>query len=58
MGNSAVSDIRIREIYVNLKNYSFDVLGGYKMDEKEAQKFIEWFEEMEAAEDASTSGSI
>ena len=40
-------DIRIREIYVNLKNYDFDVCGSYKMDASEAKKFVEWFEEME-----------
>lgn len=40
-------DLRLREIYVNLKNYDFDVHGSYKLDRNEANKFISWFEEME-----------
>ena len=30
-------DIRLKEIYVNLKNHDFDVLGRYKMDKNEAK---------------------
>lgn len=46
MKNNAETDMRIKEIYVNLKNFNFDIFSCYKMNEKEAEKFIEWFEEM------------
>ena len=37
-------DIRLKEIYVNLKNHDFDVLGRYKMDKNEANKFIDTYD--------------
>lgn len=36
-----INDLRLTEIYVNLKNHDFESCGNYKMDEKEAEKFIE-----------------
>lgn len=33
-------DLRLKEFYVNLKNYDFDVHGSYKIDENEAKKLI------------------
>lgn len=47
MSEKETPDIRLREIYVNLKNYDFDINGSYKMEQAEANKFIECFEEME-----------
>lgn len=38
-------DIRIKEVMCNLKNYSFDVLGAYRMDKREAQKLLHGLEE-------------
>lgn len=38
-------DIRIKEVMCNLKNYSFDVLGAYRMDKREAQKLLDGLEE-------------
>lgn len=43
-------DIGLQEVYVNLKNYDFDVLGSYKMDPKEAQKIIDYVERLKGAE--------
>jgi len=43
-------DIGLQEVYVNLKNYDFDVLGSYKMDSKEAQKIIDYVERLKGAE--------
>ena len=37
----AINDLRLTEIYVNLKNHDFESCGNYKIDEKEAEKFIE-----------------
>lgn len=33
-------DIRLTEIAVNLKNHDFEACGNYKMDHKEAEKFL------------------
>ena len=43
-------DLRIQEIYVNLKNFDFDILGNYKMDKSEAQKLIDYVEDIKGAE--------
>lgn len=34
--------LKLKEVYVNLKNYDFDALGNYKMDQREAQKIIDY----------------
>lgn len=39
-------DIRLKEIYVNLKNHEFELLGDYKVDENEAKKFMDAVEDM------------
>lgn len=57
MNEKEAIDLRVREIYVNLKNYDFEVHGSYKMDKSEASKFISWFEEMEGCKDVSTSSN-
>jgi len=39
--------IELKEIYVNLKNHEFDLLGDYKIDENEAKKLMKAIEEVE-----------
>jgi hypothetical protein len=34
-------DLRIKEVMCNLRNYNFDELGPYKMDELEARKLLD-----------------
>lgn len=46
----AVNDIGLTEIYVNLKNYDFDTCGNYKMDKKEAEKFVRVYKEIRGIE--------
>ena len=41
-----LTDIRFRELYSNFKNYDFDVLGKYGIDENEAKKLMSFIEEM------------
>lgn len=48
-------DLRLKEIYVNLKNFDFEVFGSYKMDKNEADKFMRCVEEMEVGKDVSAS---
>lgn len=48
-------DIGLQEIYVNLKNYDFDILGNYKMDQKEAQKIIDYVENLKEAENEKSN---
>ncbi len=43
-------DIGLIEVYNNLKNYDFDILGNYKMDKREAQKLIDYVERLKGAE--------
>ena len=43
-------DIRLKEVLCNLKNYDFDILGSYKIDNNEAQKLIDALEELEKGE--------
>lgn len=43
-------DIGLQEIYVNLKNFDFDILGNYKMDQREAQKIIDYVEKQKGAD--------
>lgn len=35
--DDAYPDLKVKEVMVNLKNHDFDLLGTYKMDEKEAK---------------------
>ena len=42
-------DIRLIEVYNNLKNFDFDILGNYKMDKNEAKKIIDYVEEQKGA---------
>lgn len=46
----AVNDIGLTEIYVNLKNHDFDTCGNYKMDRKEAEKFVRVYKEIKGIE--------
>lgn len=46
----AVNDIELTEIYVNLKNHDFDTCGNYKMDRKEAEKFVRVYKEIKGIE--------
>jgi hypothetical protein len=46
----AVNDIGLTEIYVNLKNHDFDTCGNYKMDKKEAEKFVRVYKEIKGIE--------
>jgi hypothetical protein len=46
----AVNDIELTEIYVNLKNHDFDTCGNYKMDKKEAEKFVRVYKEIKGIE--------
>jgi hypothetical protein len=46
----AVNDIELTEIYVNLKNHNFDTCGNYKMDRKEAEKFVRVYKEIKGIE--------
>lgn len=41
--DDAYPDLQVKEVMVNLKNHDFDVLGAYKMDEKEAKKLLDAF---------------
>lgn len=43
-------DLRIKEVMCNLKNYNFDELGSYKMDEMEARKLLDGLEESHFSE--------
>ena len=43
-------DIGLIEVYNNLKNYDWDILGNYKMDHKEALKIIDYVEKQKGAE--------
>jgi hypothetical protein len=47
---SAVNDIGLTEIYVNLKNHDLDTCGNYKMDRKEAEKFVRVYKEIKGIE--------
>lgn len=38
--------IELKEVYVNLKNHEFDLLGDYKIDENEAKKLMKAIEEV------------
>lgn len=42
--------IELREFYVNIKNWNFDVEPKYKVDENEAQKIIKAIERMKEIE--------
>ena len=46
----AVNDIGLTEIYVNIKNHDFDTCGNYKMDKKEAEKFVRVYKEIKGIE--------
>lgn len=46
----AVNDIGLTEIYVNLKNHDFDTCGNYKMEKKEAEKFVRVYKEIKGIE--------
>jgi hypothetical protein len=46
----AINDIELTEIYVNLKNHDFDTCGNYKMDKKEAEKFVRVYKEIKGIE--------
>jgi hypothetical protein len=46
----AVNDIELTEIYVNLKNHDFDTCGNYKMDKKEAEKFVRVYKQIRGIE--------
>jgi hypothetical protein len=46
----AVNDIGLTEIYVNLKNHDFDTCGNYKMDKKEAEKFMRVYKQIRGIE--------
>jgi hypothetical protein len=48
----AVNDIGLTEIYVNLKNHDFDTCGSYKMDKKEAEKFVRVYKEIKGIDEA------
>lgn len=43
-------DLGLIEVYNNLKNYDWDILGNYKMDKREAQKLIDYVERLKGAE--------
>ena len=43
-------DLGLIEVYNNLKNYDWDILGNYKMDKREAQKIIDYVERLKGAE--------
>lgn len=43
-------DLGLIEVYNNLKNFDFDILGNYKMDQREAQKIIDYVEKQKGAE--------
>ena len=43
-------DIGLIEVYNNLKNYDWDILGNYKMDHKEALKIIDYVEKQKGAD--------
>lgn len=44
-------DLRMTEIAVNLKNHDFDACGNYKMDKKEADKFMAVYNNLKATPD-------
>jgi hypothetical protein len=48
----AVNDIELTEIYVNLKNHDFDTCGNYKMDRKEAEKFVRVYKQIRGIDEA------
>lgn len=35
-----LGDMRIKELYVNLKNYDFDIMGTYSIDQNGAEKLL------------------
>lgn len=37
---NVLGDMRIRELYVNLKNYDFDIMGTYNIDQNGAEKIL------------------
>lgn len=39
-------DLRVKEVMCNLRNYDFEELGPYKMDETEAKKLLDGLDEM------------
>lgn len=46
----AVNDIELTEIYVNIKNHDFESCGNYRMDKKEAEKFVRVYKEIKGIE--------
>lgn len=42
-----MTDLRLKEIYSNLKNYDWNIFPSYKMDKVEARKYCEAIEDME-----------
>lgn len=47
-------DLRIKEVMCNLKNYNFDELGPYKMDELEARKLLDGLFDMAVQHEQDT----
>lgn len=47
-------DLRIKEVMCNLKNYNFDELGSYKMDEMEARKLLDGLFDMAVQHEQDT----
>lgn len=37
---NVLGDMRLRELYVNLKNYDFDIMGTYNIDKNGAEKIL------------------
>lgn len=48
--------LKAKEVLINLKNYDFDALGNYKMDEREARKLIRVLEKYEVPQKPKQSG--
>ena len=46
-------DLRLKEVYVNLKNFDFELHGNYKMDQQEAQKIIDYVEKKGAKHESN-----
>lgn len=47
-------DLRIKEVICNLRNYNFDELGPYKMDELEARKLLDGLFDMAVQHEQDT----
>lgn len=51
-----LTDIRFKELKSNLKNFDYDVLGAYRLDENEARKILSFIDELQEVEGQGGDG--